>query len=325
MLPGRQQAGAARDRGRALGDDAAHEDNRRSFAARLGVVLLNLLTPGLGLIRVGRLRTGLAFAFGLNLFVLALALVSAVAPRPLPVTFLFVVFCGIAITAFVILGSVIATWRASRDVARPIQWWRRWYALLTIVTIAYVCSIAVVALGHAFYKPFYLPAAAMSPTLEKGDRILAEMGDRRALRRGEIILFAVGEHIYIKRVAALAGNRIAMRGGVPVINGTPAIQRLAGSHMVSGLEGRIFIERLPGEQGGHPVLDMGQTAFDDMPETVVPPDHIFVLGDNRDMSADSRVPRTAGGVEMLPVEDVRGRPLFRTWDEDFRWLGSAID
>ena len=59
-----------------------------------------------------------------------------------------------------------------------------------------------------------------------------------------------------------------------------------------------------------------RSEYDDVPDVVVPPDHLFVMGDNRDNSADSRVPVRAGGVGLLPAGDLVGRvdAVVGSWD-----------
>ena len=60
--------------------------------------------------------------------------------------------------------------------------------------------------------------------------------------------------------------------------------------------------------------------LDNTPEVTVPPDRLFVMGDNRDNSADSRVPVREGGVGLLPMDDLVGRAdaVVGSWDLGIR-------
>jgi signal peptidase I len=77
-----------------------------------------------------------------------------------------------------------------------------------------------------------------------------------------------------------------------------------------------LIETLPGGRK-HTVFKLTPyEPLDNMAEVVVAPDHLFVMGDNRDNSADSRVPLREGGVGQLPVENLVGRVdgIVGSWD-----------
>lgn len=182
--------------------------------------------------------------------------------------------------------------------------------------------------AHRFYKPYYLPAESMAPTLDKGDKIIVDMRGGRSPAVGDIILFDTPNGTYVKRVAARAGDRVAMVAGVPVINGKRAAHVDLGGASFLGHQGkfsaRMFREKLPGEHGTHVVLDSEQSEFDDTAENVVPPGHVFVLGDNRDRSADSRVPVQMGGVGMIALNRVVGRPLFVHWSADRSKIGRSL-
>lgn len=193
-----------------------------------------------------------------------------------------------------------------------------WIWAAGALLLLFAALLALQATGRiAGYKSFYLPAESMAPTLLKGDRILAEIRPGAPLRRGDIVLFTVRGDTWIKRVAGLPGDRIAFVGGKAVINGQVVAQQPEGAEQVEGFNGRQravrLRERFPGEAGSHLIYDMGESMTDDFAEQRVAPGHLFLVGDNRDSSADSRVGAALGGIEQVPVGDVTGRPLVYTW------------
>lgn len=190
--------------------------------------------------------------------------------------------------------------------------WGTTVGIAGVIAILFISLVA--AFGSGYLRNFYMPAEGMAPTLEKGDRFLAFLKGGGDLKRGDIIVFSVGGSTYVKRVAALAGDSIALKEGIVFLNGTAVAQRPLGTEQRLGL-GRIqparrLAEQFPGEAVAHEILDMGPSMVDDFPEVKIPEGSVFVLGDNRDLSADSRVSRVQDGVELLPVADVEGRPLY---------------
>lgn len=292
----------------------------RGVPARVGIAALNVLLPGLGLQRLGQRR---AFLFLLLMPALvALALLYYVLAPELDFTGYAISTLSILIVyVAAIVVAIVMSWRGSRAREAEPVWWTRWYALVGAYLAVSLVGYILVPLLHGYYKPFYLPSEAMAPTFVPYDRLIALMSGPGELRRGDVILFTVGESIYIKRVAALPGDRIELVDGTVVLNGRPVPLRHVGTERVEftpypgpyGNMARRLSEQFPGEAAPHEIYDFGLSPFDDFPQTVVPQGHVFVLGDNRDHSADSRVPREEMGVEMLPVADIRGHALFYTW------------
>lgn len=301
---------------------------RRSIAARVGVAALNLLAPGLGLVRLDQLQAGLLCVCAPVAAVLLLIAIAAAAP--IPSFAALVTMVGLLLAGIIALYvfAFVRTWQSSRLVrAKP--WWSRWYSLAALVLASTLAGQLAVGLLHHYYKPFYLPGESMVPTLDKGEKIIADMRGGRTPRRGDVILVQAGGVTHVYRVAALAGDTIEVHRGVPVINGQPAQQRPVGATTYVGYDGpqpaQRLEERLPGEPGTHSILDLGEGPTDDAPPVRVPPGCVFLLGDNRDRAADSRVPLAASGVELVPTSAIVGRPLYIHWSSDRSRIGTRVN
>jgi signal peptidase I len=131
-------------------------------------------------------------------------------------------------------------------------------------------------------------------------------------KRGDVAVFKYPQDLtidYIKRVIGLPGDRIQMKGGVLFINGAEVkktrVEDYIDPHSESGQGPTVaqFEETLPNGVT-YRVLDFGDTSVDDTEEYVVPADHYFMMGDNRDNSQDSRFLDKVG---YVPIENFMGR------------------
>jgi signal peptidase I len=211
---------------------------------------------------------------------------------------------------------------------------RRWTSPV-IDAAAIFLVITVAKTGIA--EPYYVPSGSMEPTLQIGDELLAtkypygfiNLPDTQRIlaslpQRGDIVVFrwpGDRSEIWVKRVVGLPGDRIAMRNGRLWINGAAVALKADGMDQAEADDGTYqpiarFIETLPGNHSHTIFKHTAIGPFDNMPEIVVPPGHLFVMGDNRDNSADSRIAVEAGGVGLLPVSDLVGRveALVGSWD-----------
>lgn len=185
----------------------------------------------------------------------------------------------------------------------------RWKAPLLIPALA-LLALPGLAVVLGFYRVFSVPAESMEPTLPVGSRLIGQMGDTGELRRGDLVLIKTRDDIYIKRIAALPGDRIALEGGRIILNGVAVEQRRDGEYRVTSepdTAAARFSEQFPGEAAPHAIVDLRVSAQDDFPESAIPKDRYFLLGDNRDNSADSRFSGTDFGLGLVRRDQIIGR------------------
>lgn len=303
-------------------------EKQRGLPARVGISLLNLLAPGLGLLRTGEWRRAA------SLYLIAVAgMVVLIVGFSTTQTISFEAYASLVgiVIATSLATYVLAiwwTWRQSVTIIEPRPIWSRWYSIIAALLLAFGLSWILTGILQGLYRNFYLPSEAMEPTLNKADRLVAAMSRPEDLRRGDILLVRTADgSIYIERLAALPGDTIGLRNGIVWLNGKPVPLEPVGRRTVSygympSATATILREHFPGEVGTHLIQDLGRSQVDDFSEVTVAPGHLFVLGDSRDNSADSRVPEVVGGLEQVPLDHVVGRALFTYWP--LRKIGQSL-
>ncbi|HEX6374506.1 MAG TPA: signal peptidase I [Allosphingosinicella sp.] len=174
-------------------------------------------------------------------------------------------------------------------------------------------------------------------------------------KRGDIVVFRYPgkDEDYVKRLIGLPGDTVQMRRGRLILNGQPVPKvriadwllpvtpnspcRYGGTIRTPAVEAgeRVcryprYRETLPGGRS-YEVLDQVAGGADETPVFTVPAGHYFMMGDNRDDSADSRFSRDRDGVGLLPRDYVVGRALivfFSTdgsaeWVKPWTWASAA--
>ena len=308
------------------------DGERRGFSARAGITALNWFWPGLGLLRLGHRREGWRVSALAATFYVAAIAIDLLAPVMTPASFAFVILFLSALVPLV-LWSFVRTWRLGRT--------RGGGALggLGVVSLAFaafvVTRLAATGIKHR-YEAFDSPSTSMSPTLQLFDYWLADVRDPRTLARGDVIVFRARSRDgpptdIVKRVIGLPGDSVAVRGGIPIVNGIAArgprtAQREPlGRNLSRFGAGSFYREQLPSSTKDYLVLDsIAGSAGDEFAEITVPIGHVFVMGDNRDDSLDSRFGRQTGGFGMIPLNAIRGRALFIFWSRDQSRVGTTI-
>jgi len=199
-----------------------------------------------------------------------------------------------------------------------------------IKTVVYAV-ILVLGVHSFFYKPFNIPSPSMVPTLLVGDYLFVakfaygyskfsfpfspNIFEGRILPgkpiRGDVVVFRPphkSEEDWIKRAIGLPGDRIRVIEGVLHVNGAAVKLNKIRDYKWRDEYGRyhdsqLYLETLPNGVEHHILKSrpFGQGHKDNTPEYIVPEEHYFMMGDNRDHSDDSR------SIGFIPFENLVGR------------------
>jgi signal peptidase I len=198
------------------------------------------------------------------------------------------------------------------------------------VIVAFLIAIFI---RSFLFQPFSIPSESMVPSLLVGDYLFVNKFaygfSRYSLpfglplfsgrifgtqpKRGDVIVFRVpkdGDKDYIKRVIGLPGDRVRMMNGQLYINSEIVprayVQAYQGSTDIPYTVGApIYREMLSNGKNYLTIDAIKGTDYDDTPDYIVPEDHYFMMGDNRDNSQDSRY--LNGPVGFVPFENIIGK------------------
>lgn len=286
------------------------------------VVLASFYYPGLIQFLNGETRKVLIC---LSTIPIALLAQRTVLNPQIPIVFLFIAY-GITLgaTLYLILDGL-------RHTNRKMECYERF----PWIRLGIACAVLFSVLGgisvnkHYLTEQYLVPTLAMEPTIFAGDRVLADKRQTN-VKLGDLIVFdpPKSKLLFVKRVVGMPGDRVEFRNGDLYLNdqlvtkteneGSPEINKVIIRRQMK----TIYIENLGGVQ--HYVVwnhEIPQNR--NMSPVIVPSNAIFVAGDNRDNSHDSR----AWG--FVPLQSVKGivKRVFFSRKGKIRWwrFGLALN
>lgn len=170
------------------------------------------------------------------------------------------------------------------------------------VAIGFVLFLGGFVWGAVTYQPYTVPTDSMMPTVKPGDRVLAQRIGGGDVRRGDVVIFQDGQWSdspMVKRVVGIGGDTVKCCGD-------------GGRLTVNGKElDEPYIEAEKLDVAGAPGGSASRTPF----EVTVPEGNLFLLGDRRGASLDSRAHLEEAGQGTVARSAVKGRVDALAWPD----------
>lgn len=261
--------------------ESAPESEKRTRHGNRLQLLAGIVTaalPGVGQILLGKKRAGVVLLILYGNFLIAMW------PLRVMTTYTGYVVSALASLLLILYSTYdVLLSRTERSPTRAPLW--RLILFVPVVVVFCLADYGIVA-RIAGFRNFSTPSIAMVPTLVPGERFIVDMHyyKTHSPMRGDIVMYYQGGTFFLKRVAAVEGDTI------------------------QGVDGRIYLN-------GHIVVEtyiqhignrLGTEELNTFGPITIPPDQYFVMGDNRDVSYDSRSHEHG----LIRRDAIVGRPLY---------------
>jgi signal peptidase I len=270
--------------------------------------LLSVLAPGLGHIYAGKARKGIF----LYIFQVPVLIVTLAAILIFPNIFLLAFAVLLIPIGYILFCAVDALRTAkSRGTSYSLKRYNRWYIYVLCCIVA-ACIPTVHLIKNHIVKAYNIPAGSMLPTIQIGDDILVNRLTYKfhAPKVGDLVVFPFPKNPridFLKRIVAVGGDRLQIRNKELYVDGVE--------------ENEPYVEYTDKR-----ILNEKSSPRDNFGPITVPRGSVFVMGDNRDNSYDSRF------FGFINQDQIRGKAMIIYWswdkrDKKVRWgrIGDKLE
>lgn len=300
---------------------------RRKKRRRLVAVALSYFMPGLGQVYCGRFSRGAGFFCTYLAYEFIVLLLISFLPPAYIIVVPSLIAAGYVIPVFGMIDSFLLAKRAGTDY--ELKAYNRWYIYPILMAIAFGIIVGVVLVTiFVFVQAFEITTNSCYPTLIPQDRVLVKklVYIRGEPERGDMVLFQAPDAPYAKRVVAVAGDTVKMKDNELYVNDQKLMRKHVRKETLTDstledsaarlpeLAGDVWLETNGTGQYEIFLLDISPKKQRNIEKAEVPEKHVFVLGDNRSLSLDSR------HFGPIPLDSIIGRV-----DYIYQWDGGLFN